>query len=66
MIHSYQFIRLYVLSCYTNKTALPEIDDTFILYCIKTLGTRDNRGKKCGDTALLDTLEKFYLEEYQQ
>jgi hypothetical protein len=65
MIHSYQFIRLYVLNCYSNKIALPEIDDTFILYCIKTLGTRDNRGKKGGDTALLDKLEKFYLEEYQ-
>jgi hypothetical protein len=35
------------------------------LYCIKTLGTRDNRGKKGGDTALLDKLEKFYQEEYQ-
>jgi hypothetical protein len=65
MIHSYQFIRLYVLNCYSNKTALPEINDTFILYCIKTLGVRDNRGKKGGDTELLDKLEKFYLEEYQ-
>jgi hypothetical protein len=65
MIHSYQFIRLYVLNCYSNKTALPEMDDTFILYCIKTLGVRDSRGKKGGDTALLDTLEKFYQEEYQ-
>ena len=65
MIHSYQFIRLYVLNCYSNKTALPEIDNTFILYCIKTLGVRDNRGKKGVDTALLDKLEKFYLEEYQ-
>ena len=65
MIHSYQFIRLYVLNCYSNKTALPEIDDTFILYCIKALGVRDNRGKKGGDTAMLDKLEKFYLEEYQ-
>ena len=46
MIHSYQFIRLYVLNCYSNKIALPEIDNTFILYCIKTLGVRDNRGKK--------------------
>jgi len=65
MIHSYQFIRLYVLNCYSNKTALPEIDDTFILYCIKTLGVRDNRGNKGGDTELLDKLEQFYLEEYQ-
>ena len=65
MIHSYQFIRLYVLNCFSNKTALPVIDDTFILYCIKTLGVRDNRGKKSIDTKLLDKLERFYLEEYQ-
>ena len=45
MIHTYQFIRLYVLNCYTNNQPLPIIDDTFILYCIKSLGSRDNRGK---------------------
>jgi len=65
MIHSYQFIRLYVLHCYTNNQPLPEIDETFILYCIKALGVRDNRGKKGTDTELLDKLEKFYLAEYQ-
>ena len=65
MIHTYQFIRLYVLNCYTNNHPLPIIDDTFILYCIKSLGSRDNRGKKCKDTELLEVLEKFYQEEYQ-
>ena len=65
MIHSYQFIRLYVLNCYSNKTALPEIDNTFILYCIKSLGTRSNQGVKSKNTELLDKLERFYLEEYQ-
>ena len=65
MIHTYQFIRLYVLNCYTNKQPLPIIDDTFILYCIKSLGSRDNRGKKSKDTELLEVLEKFYQEEYQ-
>jgi hypothetical protein len=65
MIHSYQFIRLYILYCYTKKLPLPEIDETFIIYCIKTLGVRDNRGKKGADTELLDKLEKFYLAEYQ-
>ena len=38
VIHTYQFIRLYVLHQYINHTPLPELDDTFILYCIKTLG----------------------------
>jgi hypothetical protein len=36
VIHTYQFIRLYVLHQYTNNNPLPELDDTFILYCIKT------------------------------
>ena len=65
MIHSYQFIRLYVLYCYTKKLPLPEIDETFIIYCIKALGVRDNRGKKGADTELLEKLDKFYLAEYQ-
>jgi hypothetical protein len=64
VIHTYQFIRLYILHCYNNNF-LPELNDIFISYCIKTLGTRDNRGKKCKDTELLETLEKFYKTEYQ-
>ena len=64
MIHSYQFIRLYILHCYSNQLSLPEIDDTFILYCIKVLGVRDNRGKKSADTELLEKLDKFYITEY--
>ena len=65
VIHTYQFIRLYVLDKYTKNQPLPTIDETFILYCIKTLGTRDNRGKKRKDTELLETLEQFYKTEYQ-
>ena len=65
MIHSYQFIRLYVLHCYSNQLSLPEIDETFILYCIKVLGVRDNRGKKSADVELLEKLDKFYITEYQ-
>ena len=65
MIHSYQFIRLYVLHCYTNHIPVPDINDTFIIYSIKTLGVRDNRGKKGADTELLEKLEEFYRTEYQ-
>jgi hypothetical protein len=65
VIHTYQFIRLYVLICYTNNKHLPTIDETFILYCIKSLGTRDNRGKKGKDTELLEILDTFYKTEYQ-
>ena len=31
--HTYQFIRLYVLHQYTKKLPLPELNETFILYC---------------------------------
>ncbi len=65
VIHTYQFIRLYVLDKYTKNQPLPIIDETFILYCIKTLGSRDNRGKKGKDTDLLETLDNFYKSEYQ-
>ena len=65
VIHTYQFIRLYVLNCFTNNKLLPIIDETFILYCIKTLGLRDNRGKKGKNTELLEVLDAFYKNEYQ-
>jgi len=65
VIHTYQFIRLYVLNCYTNNIPLLMIDEPFILYCIKSLGLRDNRGKKGKDTELLEMLDTFYKNEYQ-
>jgi len=65
MIHSYQFLRLYILKCYNDKQSLPEINEKFILYCIKTLGIRDKRGIQSKDTVLLETLQEFYEMEYQ-
>ncbi len=65
IIHTYQFIRLYILNAYNHNQSLPIINETFILYCIKTLGVRDNRGKKCKDAELFETLNIFYQTEYQ-
>lgn len=65
MIHSYQFIRLYVLKCYNNNQPLPEINDKFILYCIRTLGEKTNSGRKEKDTSMLEILQAFYDKEYQ-
>ena len=65
IIHTYQFIRLYILHLYTLSIPFPEINETFIKYCIKTLGTRDNRGAKSRDIKLLETLDEFYHQEYQ-
>jgi hypothetical protein len=65
MIHSYQFIRLYVLKCYNNQQPFPEINEKFILYCIKALGEKTNSGRKEKDTSMLETLQEFYDNEYQ-
>jgi hypothetical protein len=65
VIHTYQFIRLYLLHLLEKGENFPEINDTFILYCMKTLGERDNRGKQAINIDLLSTLEKFYITEYQ-
>ncbi len=65
MIHSYQFIRLYVLKCYNNRQQFPEINEKFILYCIKALGEKTNSGRKEKDTSMLETLQEFYDKEYQ-
>ena len=65
MIHSYQFIRLYILKCYNDNQPLPEINEKFILYCIKVLGEKTNTGRKEKDTSMLDTLQEFYDKEYQ-
>ena len=65
MIHSYQFIRLYVLKCYNDNQPLPEINEKFILYCIKTLGEKTNSGRKENDPSMLEILQKFYDNEYQ-
>ena len=35
IIHTYQFIRLYVLYQYNKNSPLPDLDETFIIYCIK-------------------------------
>ena len=65
VIHTYQFIRLYLLHLYHQQLPLPTIDETFVLYCIRTLGVRDNRGRQSANTQLLETLQTFYDKEYQ-
>ena len=53
------------MKCYNNNQPLPEINEKFILYCIKTLGIRSNQGAKSKDTELLEALQAFYNNEYQ-
>jgi hypothetical protein len=65
VIDSYQFIRLHCLYLYKHDKDIPKLDNTFIQYCIKTLGNRDNRGKKAIHDNLLTQLNTFYEGEYK-
>lgn len=55
-IETYQLIRLYCLKLYHEQ---------FILYSMKAIGTRDNRGKKAQSTGLQDELGSFYKAEFK-
>lgn len=66
VIHTYQFIRLFILYRVTaRKQECPTVDETFVLYCIKTLGSRDARGRSAQNVTLRDELQTFYDTEYQ-
>lgn len=65
VIHTYRFIRLYLLFLYKNNSEFPVINERFILYCIKTLGDKTNCGPKGKDSILIKKLEDFYKNEYQ-
>lgn len=65
VIHSYSFIRLYLLHCYKQTGHIPEVNETLVNYAIKTLGTRDKRGRQSVNRELYDKLEQFYRQEYQ-
>ncbi len=64
VIHTYQFIRLYIITCYSNKEELPSIDLTFILYCMRVLGVKTNLGgQKIGNSILMENLVVVYENE---
>ena len=65
IIHSYQFIRLFILHSYHNRLPFPPFTLEFVKYSIKTLGTRDNRGGKPQNIDLHNTLNNFYNFEYK-
>ena len=66
VIEAYQFIRLFCLTKYAAKdVALPQLNEKFILYCLKATGTRDNRGRKAQNELLQAELDAFYKDEFK-
>jgi hypothetical protein len=62
---TYQFIRLYCLHLYHQQRLIPDLDSTFISYCMLAMGERDARGRQPHQTDVVKELNHFYETEFQ-
>ena len=68
VIHTLQFMKLYLLNHYkTNNNKLPVIDDTFINCCMKILCKDNSTGRPPSESvkAIKDKLTLFYNQHYK-
>jgi hypothetical protein len=65
VIDTYQFIRLYCLHLYHHQQPIPDLDSTFISYCMLAMGERDARGRQPLQTGVVKELNHFYETEFQ-
>ena len=65
VIHTYQFLRLYILHKYHTKQVLPKINDKFVEHIIKTISIGDKRGKKLSNNELTFFYENHYKQTLQ-
>lgn len=67
VIHTYQFLRLWILHKYHNNSDVPIITEEIIKMVMNTLSTKDNRGNKPTDEnlKLLEEFNKLYEEHYK-
>ena len=65
VIETRQFIRLFCLTKRARGVALPQLDEKFILYCLKAMGKRDNRGRKAQSESMQAELDAFYISEFK-
>lgn len=66
VIHTLQFLKLYLLDYYEKNNSLPEIDKTLVNLCMKIQCNESARGKKPNEKTqeLKDNLKTFYNEHY--
>jgi hypothetical protein len=66
VIHTYQFLRLFILQKYNNKIEIPPITKDTIKMVFKSL-IKEGRGPKSkgNNSKLLDEFNKFYEEQYK-
>jgi hypothetical protein len=66
IIHTYNFLKLYILSFYRDDKSLPIINEKLIVLIIKTIFKADNRGRKFSDDSeeLMLRLKQFHVKHY--
>ena len=67
VIHTLQFMKLYLLDYYNKHNKLPVIDKTFINTCIKVQCYENKGGRPASNKVqkLKDKLNGFYKKEYK-
>ncbi len=67
IIHTYQFIRLWILHKYHNKFDIPVIDKNMIKIIFNVLSSTSKKGNRPQgeNLKLLEDFEKFYQEHYK-
>jgi hypothetical protein len=67
IIHTLQFMKLYLLNYYNKNNKLPIIDKTFINTCIKVQCEENKGGRPASNIVqkLKDELNAFYNKEYK-
>jgi len=65
VVETYQFIRLYCLHLYHQQRPIPDLDSTFISYCMMAMGERDARGRQPKQSDVMKELNHFYETEFQ-
>jgi hypothetical protein len=67
IIHTLQFLKLYLLDYYNKNNKLPIIDKTFVNTCIKIQCEKNKAGRPMGKKVqqLKDDLNSFYQKEYK-
>ena len=68
VIHTLQFMKMYLLDYYNTNNKLPVIDTKFINCCMKILCNEKASGRPPSDEtkAIKDTLTTFYNQHYKQ
>jgi hypothetical protein len=66
VIHTYQFLRLWILNKYNNNEQIPIIDENLIKMCFKSL-IKESRGPKPkgNNSKLLEEFKNFYTHNYK-